>query len=423
MLTEQRLAVAAVDAVRAGRSLTPSMERLFARHPQLTSGERAAVVDIANGTLRQLGLLRGVLALMLRKPLEPAALEGLLVVALYQLAFTRAGPHAIVDHAVEAAQRAGWPWAKGLVNALLRRFVREREALLARARATPEGRHSYPAWWRERIRSTYPACWEQVLDAGNARPAMALRVNVRRTDRASYIATLAAAGIVGSPTGDEGVMLARALPVLQIPGFAEGLVSVQDAGAQLAVGMLDLEPGQRVLDAFAAPGGKTAHILERADVRLLALDSDQARLARLQSNLRRLGLSAVTQCSDAGAFTQWWDGEPFDRVLADVPCTASGVVRRHPDIKWLRRESDVAALGARAAALLDSLWRVVRPGGKLLLATCSVFREENRDQVDDFVGRHADARRAPLSGQDGFDVQLLPDERHDGFYYALLERV
>jgi 16S rRNA (cytosine967-C5)-methyltransferase len=422
MLIEQRLAVLAVNAVRAGRSLTPSMERLFARHPQLTASERAAVVDIANGTLRQLGLLRGVLALMLRKPLDPPDLEGLLVVALYQLAFTRAAPHAVVDHAVEAAQRAGRPWAKGLVNALLRRFLREREALLAQVRTTPQGRYSYPRWWRERVCATYPECWEQVLDAGNARPPMALRVNTRRTDRTRYMAALDAAGIAGSPIGDEGVMLERPLPVAQIPGFADGLVSVQDAGAQLAVGMLGLAAGQRVLDAFAAPGGKSAHILERADVHLLALDSDQARLERLQSNLQRLGLSALTRCADAGALAQWWDGEPFDRVLADLPCTGSGVVRRHPDIKWLRRESDVAALAARAHALLDSLWRVVRPGGKLLLATCSVFREENRDQVDDFVGRHADARPAPLSGQDGFDVQLLPDERHDGFYYALLER-
>jgi 16S rRNA (cytosine967-C5)-methyltransferase len=423
MLLEQGLAVEAVDAVRAGKSLTPSLERLFVRHPELTPSQRAAVVDIANGTLRQLGLLRMLLAQMLRKPLEPPALEGLLVVALFQLGFTRAAAHAIVDHAVSATQRAGWPWAKGLVNALLRRFLRERETLMAQARATPEGRYSYPPWWLERIRAGYPQCWESILDAGNARPGMGLRVNLRRVERDAYLGRLDAAGIARTPIGDEGVMLERPLPVAQLPGFAAGLVSVQDPGAQLAAGMLGLESGQRVLDAFAAPGGKAAHILERAAVRLVALDSDPVRIERLHANLDRLGLSAATQCADAGQLDRWWDGEPFDRVLADLPCTASGVVRRHPDIKWLRRESDIRALAARASALLDSLWRVVRPGGKLLLATCSVFREENRDQADDFVGRHADARCAPLPGQDGFDVQLLPDERHDGFYYALLERV
>jgi 16S rRNA (cytosine967-C5)-methyltransferase len=252
---------------------------------------------------------------------------------------------------------------------------------------------------------------------------MGLRVNARRIDRAAYLERLAAAAVPAAPIGDEGVILERALPVARIPGFAEGLVSVQDPGAQLAAGMLALVPGQRVLDAFAAPGGKSAHILERAAVDLVALDNDPVRIERLHANLERLGLSAATQCADAGQLDRWWDGEPFDRVLADLPCTASGVVRRHPDIKWLRRESDIRALAARASGLLDSLWRVVRPGGKLLLATCSVFREENRCQVDDFVGRHADARCAPLPGQDGFDVQLLPDERHDGFYYALLERV
>jgi 16S rRNA (cytosine967-C5)-methyltransferase len=252
---------------------------------------------------------------------------------------------------------------------------------------------------------------------------MALRVNARRSTRADYLERLRTAGIAGEPFGDAGVMLARPLPVAQLPGFQEGLVSVQDAAAQLAAPYLDLAPGQRVLDAFAAPGGKAGHILEREAVRLVALDSDAARVGRLRDNLARLGLEAETMCADAGELDAWWDGEPFDRVLADLPCTGSGVVRRHPDIKWLRRESDIAALAARASALLDSLWRVLRPGGKLLLATCSVFREENRAQVDDFVGRHADARLAPLPGQDGLDVQLLPDERHDGFYYALLERV
>ena len=422
MLTEQRLAVEAVQGVLSGRSLTPLLERLFRQHLDLDAGQRGAVFDIAHGSLRHLGLLREVCTSMLRKPLNPPQLEALLIAALYQLAFTKAAPYAVVDTAVRATEQAGWSWAQGMVNAVLRRFLREREQLLARARGTPEGRYSYPGWWLERIRAAYPERWEAILDAGNRIASTSLRVNARRGTRDEYLNALHQAGIDAIPLDDVGVMLARPMPVAQIPGFARGLVSVQDAGAQLAARLLDLRPGQRVLDAFAAPGGKAAHILERETVNLLALDNDPVRMQRVHDNLRRLGLEAANVCADAAELDRWWDGEAFDRVLADLPCTASGVVRRHPDIKWLRRESDIAALAARAAVLLDCLWRVVRPGGKLLIATCSVFHEENRGQVDDFVGRHADARRAPLPGQDSLDVQLLPDERHDGFYYALLER-
>ncbi len=423
MLIEQRLAVEAIHGVLTGRSLTPLLEQLFRRHSELDAGQRGAVFDIAHGSLRHLGLLRGVCAAMLRKPPNPPQLQALLVAALYQLAFTRAAPHAVVDHAVRAAEQAGWPWAKGMVNAVLRRFLRTREELLARARSTPEGRFSYPDWWLERIRAAHPDRWQAILDAGNQVPTIGLRVNVRRATRDAYLDSLHEAGLDALALDDVGVMLTRPVPAAQIPGLAQGLVSVQDAGAQLAAGFLDLRAGQRVLDAFAAPGGKAAHILERESVQLVALDNDPARLERVHENFRRLGLEATCHCADVGELERWWDGCAFDRVLADLPCTASGVVRRHPDIKWLRRESDIAALATRASALLDCLWRVVRPGGKLLVATCSVFREENRGQVDDFVGRHADARLAPLPGQDALDLQLLPDERHDGFYYALLERV
>ena len=421
-MTPQRLAARAVDQVLAGRSLTAVLERCLLEHPTFTQQQRGALWDLAHGALRHLGLLQAVIRRMLRKPIGQPELESLLDVAIYQLEFTQAPAYAVVSEAVNACAASGWPWASGMVNALLRRFLRERGDLLAHARLEPRGRYSYPEWWIERIQDDYPDTWESVLDAGNDRPTMALRVNLRRISVQEYLLCLVRAGVGARPVGEAGVLLDRNVPVSILPGFAEGLVSVQDPGAQAAAGLLDLAPGQRVLDACAAPGGKTAHILEKADVELLGLDTDAVRLEKARATLARLGLQAELRCADAGNTSAWWNGRQFDRVLADVPCTASGVVRRHPDIKWLRRAEDIRSLAAQAARLLDSLWRVVVPGGKLLLVTCSVFQEENRDQVDDFVGRHADARREPLPGKDGLDLQLLPDASHDGFYYALLQR-
>jgi 16S rRNA (cytosine967-C5)-methyltransferase len=418
----QRLATQAVAAVLAGRSLTATLQTLLSHHPELTAADRSALWDISHGTLRQLGLLRALMTRLLHRPLKERGLEALVAVALYQLEFTRAAPYAVVDQAVDTASGMGWPWAKAMVNALLRRFQREREALLGAVRSEPVAFYSYPAWWIGKLRAQYPEHWEHILELGNRPPRLSLRVNLRRTTRSAYLDLLSAEGITARPCGEVGVILERVLPVARIPGFAAGLVSVQDLGAQRAAAYLDLATGQRVLDACAAPGGKTAHILERCDVNMLALDHDAARVEKISANLARLGLQARIRCADAAVIESWWDGEAFDRVIADVPCTASGIVRRHPDIKWLRREDDISALARQSARLLDALWRVVKPGGKLLFATCSIFREENRAQVDDFVGRHADARIAPLPVEEGQDVLLLPDDSHDGFYYALLER-
>ncbi len=421
-MSPQQLAAQAVHQVLAGRSLTSVLGDCLVEYPMLSPQQRGALWDLSHGTLRHLGLLQAVIRLMLRKPISQPGLESLLAVAIYQLEYTRAPAYAIVNEAVDACAASGWPWARSMTNALLRRFQRERNDLLAQAQRAPRARYSYPEWWVERVRQDYPDDWEAVLDAGNLRPRTALRVNLRRTTVQAYMTRLAESGLDASPVGEAGVILDRIVPIASLPGFDEGLASVQDPGAQAAAELIDLAPGQRVLDACAAPGGKTAHILEKADVELLALDADAARLERARSTLQRLDLRADLRCADAAETSTWWDGRVFDRVLADVPCTASGVVRRHPDIKWLRRPDDVANLAAQAARLLDALWRVVVPGGKLLLVTCSVFQAENRHQVNDFVGRHADARREPLRGKDGLDLQLLPDASHDGFYYALLRR-
>jgi 16S rRNA (cytosine967-C5)-methyltransferase len=287
-------------------------------------------------------------------------------------------------------------------------------------------RYCHPQWWIDRLRAQYPGRYAQVLEAGNQRPPLALRVNRRRADTASYLELLARHGIQGEAYGASAVILDKPLPADRIPGLAEGLVSVQDPAAQLAAPLLDLADGMRVLDACAAPGGKSAHVLEIADVQLTALDLDTARLERVHANLTRLGLAARVVCGDATAPASWWDGTPYQRILLDAPCSASGIARRRPDIKRLRRATDIAQFAHTQGALLDALWQTLASGGKLLYATCSVFHEENRDPVERFLERQRDAVRLILPAVDNDTElpagQLLPDERHDGFFYALLQK-
>jgi len=336
----------------------------------------------------------------------------------------------VVDCAVRATSRVRRTSAKGLVNAILRHFLRRRAAVLAEIGNDPEARFSYPHWWIERVRAEYPERFAQVLDAGNARPPLCLRANVRRITPEAFVALLETHGVGAKRVGCAGVSVDTPRPVTALPGYAEGAFSVQDAAAQLAAPLLGPRDGMRVLDACAAPGGKTTHLAELASLDLTAIDVDGSRLERVAENLARLGLSARLVASDAGEPDAWWDGKPFDRILADVPCTASGVVRRHPDGKWLRRESDLAGLVLQQRRLLEALWPTLARGGRLLYSTCSVFGAENAEQVSAFVARHADAARARLdwpSSLGAADGQLLPvvgdaEHNHDGFFYALLEK-
>ncbi|MBI3936665.1 MAG: 16S rRNA (cytosine(967)-C(5))-methyltransferase RsmB [Betaproteobacteria bacterium] len=425
MVEIQRLAAQAVGEVRAGRSLGEVLPALVTRQPRLTARERAAIQDLAYGTLRFLARLEAILGALLDNPLSDAAIRHLLLVALYQLAYGKSAHYAVVDHAVAGCARVRRAAAKGLVNAVLRNFLRRRETLLARVDRDEAARYSYPRWWIDKLKREYPETFRAILEAGNTHPPLTLRVNRRAIAREGYRALLAARGIGASVSGESALTLATPLPIERIPGFSEGLVSVQDAAAQLAAPLLEVRDGMRVLDACAAPGGKTAHILELAAVELTALDSDATRLERVRANLARLKLDARIGCGDARG-CDWWDGRPYDRILADVPCSASGVVRRHPDIKWLRRESDIAQFAATQRAMLEALWQLLVGGGKLLYATCSVFGEENRQQVAQFVERHRDARLLDLSGFEAHKErptgQLLPDEQHDGFFYALLQK-
>lgn len=413
MLSASRL----VLAVFNGRNLTEAWEEMLAG-ADWPATTRGAVRDLAWSTLREYGAGDFILSALLQRP--PAEeLRALLLVALHRLRARPEQAHVIVDQAVEAVASFA-PGLRGVTNGVLRNALRSMREFDARIARDETARLCHPAWWIARLKHDHPQHWEAVAEAGNRHPPMGLRVNRRRTDRDTYQARLAQAGIASRAWGEDGLLLERPLPVAELPDFGQGLVSVQDLGAQQAAMLLDGRDGERVLDACAAPGGKTAHMLERADLRVTALDIDPTRLARVRDNLDRLGLSADVVCGDAARPRQWWDGVPYDRILADVPCSASGVVRRHPDIKWLRRDDDIAGFAARQAALLEALWPLLAPGGTMLYATCSVFEEENGARIAAFCNRHPDVERLPLHGR--MDLQLLPNAEHDGFYYALLRK-
>uniref|UniRef100_Q47K44 16S rRNA (cytosine(967)-C(5))-methyltransferase n=1 Tax=Dechloromonas aromatica (strain RCB) TaxID=159087 RepID=Q47K44_DECAR len=404
------LQAARIDAaVFAGQSLA---DGLLAR---VDPAARPAVQDLVYGSLRAYGRGDFFLGRLLDKPLDVEEVRALLLVSIYRLETRPDAAHTVVDQAVSAAGELANGRFRGLVNAVLRNFLRQQEALVAALADDAVAVSQHPDWWLAQLQAAYPDDWQRIVAAGNAPPPMGLRVNVRRASRDDYLARLTDAGISATAVGESGLALAKPVPVESLLGFAAGLLSVQDPGAQMAASLLDPEPGSRVLDACAAPGGKTAHLLERSDLDLLALDLKPSRCRRIEENLSRLGLTASVKAADCVKLDTWWDGRPFDAVLADVPCTASGVVRRNPDTKWLRREADIFSFAKTQARILDALWQVVRPGGKLLYVTCSVFPTENGVQIARFLERQPEARRC-------HEEQLLPTADHDGFYYCLLEK-
>ena len=401
-----------------GGNLTEAYERMQAAHPEWSEATRGAVRDLAWTTLREFRRGGVVLDRLLNTP-PATVIHALLLVALTRLRQRPEQPHTVVDQAVQAAA-ALMPGLKNMVNGVLRNALRQRDQWLEWEQRDPEARYGFPAWWIQRVKNAHPSAWGAALQAGNERPPMAVRVNVRRASIEQLEAELAAAGCASRRLDNDAILLERALPVARLPGYAEGRVSVQDAGAQWAARLLDPQPGERVLDACAAPGGKAAHLLERADLQLLALELDPVRARRIEHNLPRRGRYAAVKVADCRDRAKWWDGRPFDRILADVPCSASGVVRRHPDIKWLRRDTDIVQFAAQQAQILDALWHALAVGGTMLYVTCSVFDEENAGQIARFCARHTDAQRLSIQGRP--DFQLLPNGEHDGFYYALLRK-
>lgn len=423
-----RAAIVLTAVINDGRSLNDLLPE--ATETISDSRDRALLKELVFGSLRHHRRLAALRDRLLSQPLQQpqGRLAQLLVVGLYQLLYTRVPAHAAVADTVEGVSELGEDRARGLVNAVLRNSQRKAESLLADIDRNWELRHSHPDWLVSALKKAFGRDCESVLVANNAPAPMTLRVNRQRGSVASYQALLSALDITAAahPEAPDALVLATPMDVQQLPGFSDGAVSVQDAAAQLAADYLDVQPGQRVLDACSAPGGKTSHLLEREpSLKLLALDSDASRLQRVRENLQRLQLQAELKAVDAGATAAWWDQQPFDRILLDAPCSGTGVIRRHPDIKWLRRERDIPALAEQQLQLLRALWSTLARGGKLLYATCSSLPAENADVIRAFLASQPDARLQVLPGQpaDGIGRIIRPGESGmDGFYYALLAK-
>ncbi|MCG6935857.1 MAG: 16S rRNA (cytosine(967)-C(5))-methyltransferase RsmB [Proteobacteria bacterium] len=431
-MTPRLAAVHALTAVLGdGRSLTDALEPLLAEFPE--PRDRALVQALAYGVLRDYPRLEAIGDHLMDKPLRARDIDIKLALhtGLYQIIAMRVPDHAAVAETVGLAGKLKKPWARSLLNGVLRQFLRQQNAIMNTVGQDEIARTAHPAWLLEQLKLDWPDDWEAITTANNIAGPMTLRVNTRQQDRGTYQARLAASGIeaVPAPFTECGLTLHQAIDIDDLPGFNSGAVSVQDAAAQLAAPLLMPQPGDRILDACAAPGGKTAHLLEsQPDIgELLALDLKPARVQRLRDALDRLGLTANCQVGDAADPATWWDGKPFDRILLDAPCSASGVIRRHPDIKLLRRPDDIPRLADTQQQILHALWPLLRPGGMLLYVTCSVLRQENTHQVEQFLADRPDARLQDISADWGRPMpagrQILPGENDmDGFYYACISK-
>ncbi len=418
-----------LQQVLQGRAL----DQVLAAPTRLSARDQALVAEFSYGLCRWYRQLDTVVARYVRKPLrrKDQVVRYILLLGAYQLLYNRVPDHAVLATSVALTRRLAKPWAAGLVNGVLRQLQRDLQAGISLTEDTPAVRYAQPDWLLKQMQAAYPQDWATILDALQQRAPMTLRLNSRRQSLPDYLAALSAAGMSGVAVESVpgAVVLEQPTAVEQIPGFAEGIVSVQDAGAQLAAQWLDVQPGQRILDACAAPGGKTGHLLELAAgaVDLVAVDRQADRMERVADNLQRLQLHAQCEVLDASQPPAVWRQQPFDRILLDVPCSATGVMRRHPDIRLLRRSDDIPALAQRQAALLRAVWPCLKVGGMLLYATCSVLPTENQHQIMAFIQQHPDAHPVPMDQTWGHACsvgrQIYPGEQTmDGFYYALLTK-
>jgi 16S rRNA (cytosine967-C5)-methyltransferase len=421
------LAVVLNGKASLGSSLPPLLDRVEQR-------DRGLAQDLAFGTARWQPRLALIAEKLLQKPFKAADrdVEALLLIGLYQLFYTRIPAHAAIGETVACVDKLKKPSLKGLLNAVLRNAQRDSESIIASLDRDPVLHSAHPRWLQKALKAQWPEQWQAICAANNAHPPLILRVNRRLGSRDDYLAELRRSGFAGEPCrfSRDGIRLLQACDVTSLPGFAAGLVSVQDEAAQLAAELLELAPGQRVLDACCAPGGKTCHLLEvePALAGVVAVDLEEKRLVRVRENLKRLNLDAELIAADGRDTAAWWDGQPFQRILLDAPCSATGVIRRHPDIKLTRQAADIPALAQLQGELLDALWPTLEVGGILLYATCSVLPMENSDTIAAFLARTPSARELQISADFGLQPahgrQLLPQiDGHDGFYYAKLSKI
>lgn len=426
------IAARVIDKISAGYSLTDCLE------PSLSSlrdtRDRAFIQAVTYGVCRLYSRLDVILSYLLKTPMKAkdSDVHAVLLVGLYQLMEMRVPAHAAVAETVNAAGQLGKPWARGLVNAILREYLRQQEKLTAEIQSDSEAFYAHPAWWIKAISKAWPQHWQDILKANNQHPPFSLRINQKQTSREQYLQLLESRSHIAHPIPEikTGVILETPVPITELPGFLTGDVSVQDGASQLAPLLMALKPGLRVLDACAAPGGKLTHIIEmEPDLQaIIAVEQNKERIVSIKENLTRLKLKATCICHDVSEINAWWDGQLFDRILLDAPCSASGVIRRHPDIKLLRQSHDMKALAKEQRHLLESLWPLLKPNGLLLYATCSIFPEENVQVIGPFLTAHADAKEDYLEVEWGIAMavgrQILPGQHQmDGFYYARLRKV
>ena len=411
------------QVVDQGQSLATALPKAM---PKIAPKDQPLVQEICYGILRDLPRLEGIVSQLMDKPMtgKQRVFHHLILVGLYQLSAMRIPPHAAVGETVNATKALKKPQLRGLINAVLRNYQRQQADLDQKALGSDAAKFGHPSWLLKRLQTAYPDDWQSIIEANHQKAPMWLRVNAKHHSAAQYQSLLAEIGIEAdlSPLGANALCLHKPCDVKKLPGFEQGWVSVQDLAAQLAVDYLNPQPNERILDCCAAPGGKTCHILEREpSTHVVAMDIDELRLSRVQENLTRLNLSAELICGDARTPETWWQGDQFDRILLDAPCSALGVIRRHPDIKWLRRDSDIEQLTTLQAEILDAMWAQLRTGGTLIYATCSITPEENAHQIRAFLDRTPNA--SLQQDKESFGHQILPGQSQmDGFFYAVLHK-
>ena len=420
----QWLAAMIVEQVLLGKNLDKSFDLILNKYNNVEIDNLSQIKDMVYGAIRDLGKSNFYINKLVKNKIENRCLEGLLHIALFQITHERSNNFTLVNEAVDAAKKIDHK-KSAFINAVLRNFLRKKDELQQELNEDESSVYSYPNWWIQKVKNQYPKNWKDILTIGNQRPPLALRINLKKIGVNEYSAILDKHEINHTLVGGECLIINIPLGVDKIPGFLEGKVSVQDFGAQLAGHLIDLKKGHKVLDACSAPGGKACHMLELNSIELLAIESDKKRTNKIQENVDRQGLKAKILNEKISSQNKWWDKECFDRILLDVPCSASGIVRRHVDIKWLRRINDFKNFGENQQSLLRSVWPMLKENGKLLYITCSIFEEENRDVIEKFKQDAGNVSELSInfpSNVTHINNQILPSENHDGLFYALLQK-